>query len=176
VTDREAAIISAYTGVLIGSVSTLHVYVEEIMERPVWTHEMGSKDIAAEIKRRSKADFLAISVTVTSAELNALRKAIRRNVEARMSTRGYWSRDGRSFTGYGGYLQADLDAQIERELLTAVSLGQAAEDIEADAERIIQAYFEEGQRRRYSMLRLGGLMLTTEQKRSAVAADWQRVR
>jgi len=38
-TKREAAIVSAYTGILIGSFSDLHQYIEEIMKRPVWTHE-----------------------------------------------------------------------------------------------------------------------------------------
>lgn len=55
---REAAIISAFTGVLVGGVGDMHKYVEEIMERPVFTHEMGSRTTFDEIKKRSKADFM----------------------------------------------------------------------------------------------------------------------
>ena len=36
---REAAVISAYTGILLGEFSDLHKYVEEIFGRPVFTHE-----------------------------------------------------------------------------------------------------------------------------------------
>ena len=59
-TKREGAIISAYTGVLIGSFSDLHEYVEEIMKRPVFTHEMGYEKISKKIKERSRPDFLKI--------------------------------------------------------------------------------------------------------------------
>ena len=61
-TKREAAIVSAYTSILCGDFSELHKYVEEIMGRPVFTHEMGSKKLWEEIKDRSKHDFLAIDI------------------------------------------------------------------------------------------------------------------
>ena len=61
-TRQEAAIVSAYTGVLIGDFSYLQYYVEKIMGRPVFTHEMGSKEIADEIKAASKEDFINITV------------------------------------------------------------------------------------------------------------------
>ena len=60
---REAAIISAYTGVLIGDFSDMHEYVEEIIGRPVFTHEMGDKNIANEIRNKSKKDFVSIDIT-----------------------------------------------------------------------------------------------------------------
>jgi hypothetical protein len=59
---REAAIVSAYTGFLLGSFSELHKYVEEIMGRPVWTHEMGNKDTFDKIKELAKNDFINIVV------------------------------------------------------------------------------------------------------------------
>ena len=100
---------------------------------------------------------------VTSAELNELRRAIEANISARSSTYGAWSADGRCFTGYGtGYTTDSRHAQVERELLTAVSLGQTPADIYADANRIMDAHFAEGRRRRYSMFRLGRLMLRNE--------------
>ena len=61
-TTKEAAIVSAYTGIMLGNFSELHKYIEEIMERPVFTHELASKKITEEIKKRSKDDFMSISV------------------------------------------------------------------------------------------------------------------
>lgn len=59
-TKREAAIVSAYTGYLIGEFSDFHAYVEEIMGRPVFTHELPS--IAKELKDKSKKDFMSIKI------------------------------------------------------------------------------------------------------------------
>lgn len=59
-TKREAAIISAYTGILIGSFDDFHDYVEEIMGMPIYTHEIAH--ISDEIKEKSKKDFLEIVV------------------------------------------------------------------------------------------------------------------
>lgn len=59
-TKREAAIISAYTGYLIGEFSDFHAYVEEVMGRPVFTHELPS--IAEELKEKSKKDFMSIKI------------------------------------------------------------------------------------------------------------------
>ena len=62
-TDRERAIITAYTGVcmLAGrSLLVFYEYIEEIMGRPVWTHELANKSVVEEIKAKSKADFIAL--------------------------------------------------------------------------------------------------------------------
>jgi len=67
-TRRESAIVSAYTGVLAGPFDALHEYVEEIMGRPVFTHEMASKAVADEIQERSRADFLELAKNVTAQE------------------------------------------------------------------------------------------------------------
>lgn len=61
-TKRQAAIIGAYTGILAGPFSDLHEYIEEILSRPVWTHELGSDEVIAEIKEKAKEDFLDICV------------------------------------------------------------------------------------------------------------------
>ena len=61
-TKREAAIVSAFTGYMLGEFSDMHQYVEEIMERPVWTHEMGNKKVAQEIKDKAKTDFINLEV------------------------------------------------------------------------------------------------------------------
>jgi hypothetical protein len=59
---REAAIVAAYTGYLIGSFSDMHKYIEEIMGGPIWTHEMADKRIMDEIQKRAKKDFIQIKV------------------------------------------------------------------------------------------------------------------
>lgn len=59
-TKREAAIVSAYTGYLLGEWNDLHAYVEEIMGRPVWTHQFPT--LAAEISKRARDDFVNLEV------------------------------------------------------------------------------------------------------------------
>ena len=48
---------SAATGFLMCEVSDMHKYVEEIMGRPVFTHEMGDKDTAEKIRHAAGDDF-----------------------------------------------------------------------------------------------------------------------
>ena len=72
-TDRERAIVMAYTGIVMltgDKFQIFHKYVEDIMGRPVWTHEMGIKSIADEIKEKSKADFLALCAESSSENQN----------------------------------------------------------------------------------------------------------
>ena len=59
-TKREAAIVSAYTGYLIGDFSDFSAYAEEVMGRPIFTHEFPS--IADELKEKSKKDFMSIKI------------------------------------------------------------------------------------------------------------------
>lgn len=61
-TKREAAIVSAYTGILLGEFGEMHKYIETLFGRPVFTHELGNERIFEEIKTLSKSDFLAINV------------------------------------------------------------------------------------------------------------------
>lgn len=68
-TDREKAIVMAHTGIcmLVGDkFQIFHKYVEDIMGRPIWTHEMGL--LADEIKEKSKADFIALCADESSSE------------------------------------------------------------------------------------------------------------
>lgn len=62
-TKREASIISAYTGVLIGDFSEMHKYVEGIFGRPVFIHEFANEDFTKEVKDKSKKDFIEIEVS-----------------------------------------------------------------------------------------------------------------
>jgi len=61
-TKREAAIVTAYTGFLVGSMSGFHELAEELLDRPVWTHEFGSKEIMAEIKQAARQLYTSMEV------------------------------------------------------------------------------------------------------------------
>jgi len=61
-TKREAAIVSAYTGKLIGGFSDLHAYIEEKLGHPVMTHQLVDPKINARIKEEAKKDFIVIEV------------------------------------------------------------------------------------------------------------------
>ncbi|WP_202620953.1 hypothetical protein [Pseudoflavonifractor sp. 524-17] len=62
-TKMEKIIVSAYTGVLMCDFSDLHEYIEKKLGHPVWTHELASKEVWAEIKEKTKADFMTICQT-----------------------------------------------------------------------------------------------------------------
>ena len=62
-TDREKAIVMAYTGTCMLTEDKFHIfheYVEKLMGRPIYVHEMAYKEVSDEIRERSKADFLRI--------------------------------------------------------------------------------------------------------------------
>jgi hypothetical protein len=59
-TDREKAIVMAYTGICMltgDKFQIFHKYVEEIMGRPVYTHEMGIKAVDDEITEKGNEAF-----------------------------------------------------------------------------------------------------------------------
>ena len=65
-TDREKAIVMAYTGVAMlkgDKFNIFHEYIEQILGRPVWTHELGDEAVWNEIKEKSKDDFIEICRT-----------------------------------------------------------------------------------------------------------------
>lgn len=62
-TDREKAIVMAYTGITMlngDKFDIFHQYVEEKLGRPVFTHEMGLDLVAEEIKKAAREDFLGL--------------------------------------------------------------------------------------------------------------------
>jgi hypothetical protein len=62
-TKEEAAIITAYTGIIMGRgdvFGEFHRYAEHLMGRPVLTHEFASLDLMCELQERSKPDFIAM--------------------------------------------------------------------------------------------------------------------
>jgi hypothetical protein len=62
-TKHEAAVMTAFTGVLIGSFNDFNDYVEKIIGLPIWAHQFGDVSFAEEIKEASRKDFIAIKVT-----------------------------------------------------------------------------------------------------------------
>lgn len=56
----EKVVLSAYTGILMCSIDEVHKYIEKLLGRPVWTHELASKALWEQIKEKAKPDFLKI--------------------------------------------------------------------------------------------------------------------
>lgn len=62
-TDKEKAIVMAHTGIcmLTGEkFGVFHAYIEDIMGRPVYTHELAIQSISDEIKEKSRDDFIKL--------------------------------------------------------------------------------------------------------------------
>ena len=59
-TLNERLIVSAYTGYLMCDLDKLHEYIEKVLGRPVWTHELAEQKIWDEIKEAVKKDFAAL--------------------------------------------------------------------------------------------------------------------
>lgn len=62
-TKREAAIVTMYTGFVIGDFSEAHKYAQEIIGRSIWTHEFASEKFCEEIKAKAKPDFVSIKIS-----------------------------------------------------------------------------------------------------------------
>lgn len=80
-TDKEKAIVMAYTGVVMlkgDKIQIFYKYVEKIMGRPILTHEMAL--LSAKIKEKSKDDFMTLCKESTNEcaynEKNIKRKEI----------------------------------------------------------------------------------------------------
>ena len=59
-TLKEKLIVSAYTGYLMCDVSEVHKYIEELLGRPVWSHELANPDIQAKIQEKSREAFMKL--------------------------------------------------------------------------------------------------------------------
>ena len=59
-TLKEKVIVSAYTGYLMCDMSEVHKYIEELLGRPVWTHEIAIPEVQAEIQNKAREAFLNI--------------------------------------------------------------------------------------------------------------------
>lgn len=56
-TKQEAAIVSVYTGILIGKFDDMHTYAETKMGYSIFTHRFADKEIVKKLKQLSKEDF-----------------------------------------------------------------------------------------------------------------------
>ncbi len=56
----EKIVVSAYTGYLMCDFNLMHKYIEKIMNRPVYTHELGMDIFNNELHEKVKSDFLKI--------------------------------------------------------------------------------------------------------------------
>lgn len=67
-TKYECAIVMAHTGICMltgDDFGIYHEYIEKIMGRPVWTHELAIPEIAEEITEKSLNDFLELCKNAT---------------------------------------------------------------------------------------------------------------
>lgn len=67
-TKQECAIIMAHTGICMltgADFGIFHEYIEKIMDRPVYTHELGIEEISEQIKEKSLNDFLRLCEEAT---------------------------------------------------------------------------------------------------------------
>ena len=56
-TKHERMIVSAYTGVLMGTMDEFHEWVEGYLDHPVWSHEFALKEFWDDLKRRVRDEF-----------------------------------------------------------------------------------------------------------------------
>lgn len=61
-TKREAAIVSAYTGYLVGKFSDMQLYVDTLVGHSTWTHQYADKTFEQKVMELAKPDFIAITV------------------------------------------------------------------------------------------------------------------
>lgn len=57
-TEYQAAVLTAFTGHMLGKFSVFHKYAEKLIGRPIFKHELGSQEMKNKLEKLSKADFL----------------------------------------------------------------------------------------------------------------------
>lgn len=60
-TRRQASIIGVYTGISFGPFSDIHGLAEQLLRRPIWTHEFARPEIWAELREAARPQMLAIA-------------------------------------------------------------------------------------------------------------------
>lgn len=63
-TKEEAAIITAYTGILIGKFDSFHEYAEKIKGHPIFTICFTDPEYWVELKRLSEKDFFQLNENI----------------------------------------------------------------------------------------------------------------
>lgn len=59
-TKHEKIVVSAYTGCMLCDFNDMHAYIEKLLGRPVFTHELATKAVCDEIRERARPDLEAI--------------------------------------------------------------------------------------------------------------------
>lgn len=59
-TKYEKLVVSVYTDTLMVSIDELHPFINAVMGRPVFTHELADPAILTELKEKVKPDFLRL--------------------------------------------------------------------------------------------------------------------
>lgn len=59
-TKEQAAIIGCFTGIACGPFSDVHAKAEQIMNRPIFTHEFANKDFWKDLRENVKQEFMDI--------------------------------------------------------------------------------------------------------------------
>ena len=58
---QEAILVSAFTGFLLTKdFSDVHKFCEDLLGRPIWTHEFANRDVQEEIKEKCRPLILAM--------------------------------------------------------------------------------------------------------------------
>jgi len=59
-TRDQAAIIGVYTGISAGPFADVQKLAEDLLERPVFTHELANQDVCEKLKELVKPQFIQI--------------------------------------------------------------------------------------------------------------------
>lgn len=67
-TKQESILISAYTGFMITETfSEVHSFIEQTLDRPVFTHELASTQLTNELREKLKPQILELIKTIKDA-------------------------------------------------------------------------------------------------------------
>lgn len=59
-TKEQAALIGLFTGITCGPFSDIHRLAEQVLGRPIWTHQFANPELWDELKTKVKEDFISI--------------------------------------------------------------------------------------------------------------------
>lgn len=59
-TREQAAVLSAFTGVMMGEWADFQEYAERLLGRAVFTHEFAQDTLSAQIREAARDDFMAL--------------------------------------------------------------------------------------------------------------------
>lgn len=63
-TKREAAILSAFTGIMVGEFADMQAYVDELLGETTFTLQYGSRAFADRVKEAARPDFIRLNLEI----------------------------------------------------------------------------------------------------------------